>query len=201
MITVKFDTSGLDRIIRRLDAIPKAVEQAQLSTLNKAAAQAKTQMQRAITSEYKVSAALVRERLIVKRATRGGSFAFTAALIGNPDSGGRRRSMNLIHFVEKKVTLAEARRRQRAGNQAQLRVQIKKAGGPKVIAGAFIGNQGRTVFERVGKGRLPIRPVQTIGIPQMFSTKKNIGDVTAWIRANLPRIFESELRFYMSRIK
>jgi hypothetical protein len=201
MISVKVTMTGLDAIVRRLQAMPKAIEQAQLSTLNKAIAQGKTRMIRAITRDYKISAALVRERLVIKRATRGGSFAFTAALIGNPNAGGARRSMNLIHFVERKVTLAEARRRVRAGTQQQLRVQIKRTGGPKVIAGAFIGNQGRTVFQRIGKSRLPIEPVQTIGVPQMFATRKNMGEVTDYLREIMPRIFEHELAYFMSRVR
>jgi hypothetical protein len=74
----------------------------------------------------------------------------------------------MIHFVEKKVTLAQAKKRRKAGTLNQLRFNIIKGAGGKMIPGSFIGNDGRTVFERVGKGRLPIRPVQVIGVSQMF---------------------------------
>jgi hypothetical protein len=34
-----------------------------------------------------------------------------------------------------------------------------------------LGNKGRTVFRRTGKGRLPIEPVQMIGVSQMFNSR------------------------------
>ena len=41
-----------------------------------------------------------------------------------------------------------------------------------MITGSFIGNQGRTVFVRTGKDRLPIKAVNTIDVPQMFNTRR-----------------------------
>jgi hypothetical protein len=188
--------ANFDDVIRKLNAHGKAIEKAQVSALNKAAAQSRTQMQRAITSSYMLPASFVRERLSVRRAVKQGVYAFTASLVG-----GGKRSMNMIHFVEKSVTLAEGRRRAKSGTLSQLRFAVKRGGGRKPIPGAFIGNKGRTVFMREGKSRLPIKPVQTISVPSMFNTRKNIGEVTAWLRDNLPRIFEHELRYYMSQIK
>jgi hypothetical protein len=43
--------------------------------------------------------------------------------------------------------------------------------------------------------------VQTINIPGMFNSRKNIGEVQAWINENFPRIFRHELAFYMARTK
>jgi len=94
--------------------------------------------------------------------------------------------MNLIHFLEKKVTLAEGRRRKKSGTQNQLRFKIKRVGGLKTIKGAFVGNKGRTIFKRSGKGRLPIEGVQTIGVRAMFSTKKINNRVIAKIRKDGP---------------
>ncbi len=41
-----------------------------------------------------------------------------------------------------------------------------------MIPGLFIANQGRTVFKRVGKARLPIEAVSTIDVPSMFGARR-----------------------------
>ena len=151
-------------------------------------------MVRAISSTYKINQSVVREKLFISRATRKGGATFTASLLGTG-----KRSMNVIRFLETRVTLAEARRRRKTGTLEQLRFQILRAGGLKTIDGAFIANQGRTVFKRTGKARLPIEPIQTIDIPGMFRSRKNTGEVTSWINDNFSRIFERELKFYLGR--
>jgi hypothetical protein len=70
-----------------------------------------------------------------------------------------------------------------------------------VIKGAFIGNQGRTVFRRVGKERLPINAVQTIYVPQMFNTGRIKDVVVKLMREKFPVIFEREAKFYLSKWK
>lgn len=205
MITVSVK-DNIQQIIREMKAHEKAVQKAQISALNKAAKGAKVQMTRVITAGYRVSAALVRERLIVKGAKRGGAHEFEAKLIGNPNTGGKLRSMNLIHFAQSKLNRAEkaAWKKQEADargrvSRPQIPFQIKKNGRRVNVKGAFIGNDGRTVFVRTGDKRLPIKAVQTIGIPQMFMSKHSINDIKAWLRDNFPRIFAHELKFYMSK--
>ena len=196
-INVKCDVQPT---IDYLNRLAKSLgDQVIASALNKTVAQARTQMIRGITSEYAISAATVRERLQLRRASRTG-MNFTATLIGNP-AGRAKRAMNVIRFIERKVTLAEARRRGKAGTLGVLRFKIKRAGGMQTIAGAFIANNGRTVFRRTGKARLPIEAVSTIGVPQMFNAKKVQIPVQRWITENFPRIFDRETRYFLSTIK
>lgn len=170
---------------------------AMVSALNKTMAQAQTQMGREITSEYRVSSAYVRERLRLKRASfRDGQLSFTAELIGG---NGKKRAANMIAFLERSVTLAQARKRGKEGTLNQLRFQVRKAGGKKVITGAFIGNKGRTVFVRTSKGRLPIKAVSTIDVASMFNQKRINRAVVGAIQARFPSIFEREARFYVSK--
>lgn len=103
--------------------------------------------------------------------------------------------------MERSVTLAEARRRAKGGTLNQLRFKFKRRGGKTTITGAFIANHGRTVFVRTGKTRLPIKAVRTIGVPQMFSTKKNITMIKRWISTNFPRIFEREFNYFKSTVR
>jgi len=168
------------------------------SAINKTIDQAKVQMQREIAAEFNVTSGFVRERLRVRRASAKG-LTIEAELIGG--RGDRRRAMNIIHFVEKSVSLATARRRAKAGTLKTLHVKVKRKGGSKPLAGAFIGNKGRTVFEREGDARLPIRPVQVIDVPQMFNTRRINQAVVAKILAKFPELFEREARFYTERFK
>lgn len=179
------------------DMLAGVRERAMASALNKVVAQAKTAMGREITREFAVPVAYARDRLHVTKATaNGGSVNFEATLVGGD---GKRRSANIIAFVEKKTTLAQARKRAKSGTLEQLHVRVKRGGQFKPLKGAFIGNKGRTVFEREGKGRLPIKPVQTIDVGQMFNTKRINAAVLQMIRTKLPEIFAHEAKYFQSK--
>ncbi len=192
-VSVRFNLEGPRTALNNLK---KGIgDRAVLSILNKTTAQAKTRMSQAIRAEYNISAALVNERLRIRRATRKDIVTFSATLIGNPETGGGKRSMNLVHFLEANAQ-AKAFKRGKGWRLDELRFKVRKTGGKQTLPGAFVGNNGRTVFIRTGKARLPIKAVRTIGVPQMFNTRRNIASVTSWIRANLPRIAASELAYY-----
>lgn len=151
-------------------------------SLNRTIEQAKTEMSRQIRLEFNISAAYVRERLSIKRAfAAAGQFSLSAELRG----GGKRRSANVIAFGARE-----------SGNGVSVLI---KRGQRKVIKGAFIGNKGRTVFARVGRERLPIKPVQTIDVAQMFNTRRINAAVQAAMLAKFPAIFERELAYALSR--
>lgn len=185
-------------IQRQLNAMAGDVQtKALASAMNKTVEQARTQMVREITKEYSVTAGYVRDRLRIRRASfKAGRFGVEAALLGGD---GKRRSANIIRFMEKSVTLAEARRRRKGGTLSQLRFKIKKAGGKQVITGAFIGNKGRTVFIRTGKGRLPIKAVSTIDVPQMFNQRRINAAVVQAIKDKFPAVFQREAAFFLAR--
>jgi len=160
----------------QLRVIPAAV--------NKVAAKASTEMTRSIAAEFNLKSSEIRGKLKLRRAQRNVAKWFaTLEPVATSRRGG---SLNVIRFMEKTVSLAEAKRRRKSGTQNQLRFQILKKGGKKTITGAFIGNNGRTVFVRIGKERLPIRAVQTIGIGQMFNTNRVKSRVLDRINTELP---------------
>lgn len=206
-LNVAVDFKGVQERLRQLQ---KDVGQAAMaSALNKVMDLGRTRMARAISTEYTVSYGYARARLSIERASARGGVRLTAALRGGTD---RKRSANVIRFVERSVTLAEGRRRAKQGTAGQLFVQIKRQGGKKPIAGAFIGNKGRTVFERVPgttmasrskySGSLhaeEIRPVQTIDIGQMFNARRINRVVVQLMRDRFPEVFEREVRFFVDR--
>ena len=178
----------LDRLA--LDVGNKAVVRA----LNTTIVQGRTQMARQISSEFRVSVGTAKERLKVYRASnRGGVMRFAATL--EASNRGKGRSMNLIAFVTKgMVSKASSKRSGRTDLAGQLQFQIKRGGGKKAIKGAFVGNQGRTVFIRTGKDRLPIKALNTIDIGQMFNTRRVNKVVRQVMLDKFPANFERELR-------
>lgn len=188
--------NNFPKVAARLDRLAVDVgNKAMVRALNTTVTQGKTQMARKISQEYRMSVGTAKDRLAVDRASaKGGALRFEATL--KATRKGKGRSMNLIAFIEKSVTLAAGRRRAKAGEVGlqQLRFQIKRGGGQKVIPGAFIGNKGRTMFIRTGKGRIPIKPINTIDIPQMFNTKRINSVVREVLIKNFSSNFQRELR-------
>lgn len=188
-------------------------QKALASALNKTIAIARTAMTREIPAEFMVTAGYVRQRLRITRATaRKGKLVLTAELAA---SNRRGRSANVIAFV----TSAPGRKsaRGKASTQRPLFVKIKRQGGKKALMGkhgqgGFIGNKGRTVFERIpgttmgSRSRYGgtehaerIRSVTTIDVTQMFNTKRINAKVIATVKARFADIFANEARFFLAR--
>lgn len=191
--------TNFPEVQRALDRLQADVGgKAMASALNKTIAIARTQMTREIPAEFNVSAGYVRQRLRVTRARGGaGKLVLRAELAASNRKG---RSANIIAFVERSTTLAEGRKRAKAGTRGQLFVKIKRGGSKKSLGPrAFIGNKGRTVFQRVGKERLPIKGMQTIDVAQMFNTRRINGRVVAVIKQRFSDIFDNEAKFFTAR--
>ena len=149
----------------------------------------------------------VNDALRVRRAT---AVRARLQLEASLESRSKRgRSLNLINFLERSVSMAAARQRTKGGEGGtyqlgnrtvrkalQLRFKIRRTGPKKVIEGAFIGNKGRTVFIREGASRLPIKALQTIDVAQMFNTQRINAKVVQLINTRFPAIFANDARFY-----
>lgn len=196
-VEIKVNLGGVAAAARLLRAdIP---ERAATSAVNKTLAKARTAMTREITRTYNVTSTYVRDRLRIEGAVYRGGKAQVYGTLSGSGRNGPSRSANLIAFVEKSVTLAQAKKRAKAGTLNQLHFKIKKTGPKVVIPGAFIGNKGRTVFIRQGKARLPIQALQTIDVPQMFNSRRINKVVRDAMELEFPRIFEHELKFWTER--
>ena len=181
-------------VMRKLKEVTESVgNKAMVRALNTTIDQGKVQMAKQITQEFRVSSAEVKKRLEIRKAsTKSGAFRFEAVLSASKKTKGR--SMNLIAFQTGALTKRTAKKAGRADAVGQLGFQIKRGGGRKVIPGAFIGNQGRTVFIRTGKPRLPIKAISTIDIPQMFNTKRINQVVRQVMTERFSANFQRELR-------
>lgn len=172
-------------IQRNLDSMRSDIaDKAMASALNKTVAQAKTAMSREIRSEYVLSAATINQSLRVSKAVkRGGVLNLQASLQSVSQRG---RSLNLAHFQARQTSKG-------------VTFKVKRTGGRKLIPGAFLINNGRTVMIREGKKRLPIKSLQTINVSQMFNTTRINAKVIDLINDKLPTIFKNEARYFTDR--
>jgi hypothetical protein len=191
-------THNFPDVAKQLDALQADVRaKAMASAMNKTVAQAKTAMRREITAEFNIATEKVNDALKINQARAfRGEFNLEASL----ESPSRRgRSLNLINFIEKFTTMAQAKRRGKAGTLNQLHVKIKRKGGVKALSTAFIGNKGRTIFVRTGKERLPIKALQTIDVAGMFNTRRINAKVLQMIEEKFPQVFQNEARFFTEK--
>lgn len=202
---LKVEVKGVDEVKRMLDRLPQEMrDKAIAPAINKVAEKARAEINRAIPQEFAVKASEVRSSIEIRKA-RSDKLEAVISIFGSSRKLGR--SLNMIHFLAavqaagqafkvrgKKLTKAD-----RAAIQQQLGFLIKKGGGIKKIEGAFLGNKGRTVFMREGKGRLPIKPVQVIGFSQMFNTKRISSRVMQKINDDLPVEVDRAIQMLMAK--
>lgn len=174
-------------VARKLELLADDIgNKALVRALNTTIDQGRTQMAREISQEFRITVGKAKGRLEIQRASaKAGNLRFEAVL--RATSKGKGRSMNLFGFV------TSGPRRTRKG-LSQIKFQIKRSGGRKEIKGAFLGNQGRTVFIRTGKERLPIKALSTIDIPQMFNTRTLNAAVRKVMLTRFDANFKRELR-------
>lgn len=204
------DVRELVQLEKKLAALPGELKDRALAAgLNRTAEKAQTEINRAIRDEYVIPADRVRNSLSLRRASAAQfKFEATIQIFGSPSKKGR--SMNVIAFMLKRpgpgAKIGAKRRKElfvqgRGGRLLPvLKFVFKRGSGPKEIAGAFVGNKGRTVFRRVGKGRLPIEPVRVIDVGQMFSSKKISRRVLERIERDLPVEMDRAVKGVMARL-
>jgi hypothetical protein len=168
---------------------------------------ARTEARRQISAAYNLPAATIRQRLKITRA-RPGPHGLTAELYVGDRAGRAGRSLNVVRFLVgrppsakgRKITKVKARRVLKAGTKAKLKVQIKR-GSIKPSQRGFLGNAGRTVFQRVGQSRYPIEAVETIDVGQMFNTRRVLDQVMAFINSRWQEVLDREVGYVMNRFK
>lgn len=184
-LTIKADVSGA---LRQLDLTQQAIRRSAVDALNRTAEQARTESVRDITGTFNLQSSFVRERIEIRKATFRGERLEAALVVQGKD-----RSFNLIRFAERRVSLAEGKRRRKAG-RVGVYVKVKKSSGYELVPGAFIGNQGRTVFRRIDKARLPIEPLQSIGVGQAMISDVGRRKLDELVRSRFPENMRQQLR-------
>lgn len=175
-MTIGMDVRGLADVHKALQRLRGGEQdRAMQMAINKTADKGRAEVNRAILDKYSIKPTEVRNSVNVRRAHKRQAVALaTIHIFGSPSRRGR--SMNMIRFLsalanQAKVRGSKAKRADIKALAGQLGFHITRAGGIKQIPGAFLANQGRTVFQRVSQARIPIKPVQVIGVSQMFNSR------------------------------
>lgn len=148
---IKLDIKGLDEMREALS--PAKLQRAIIRALDKTAKQGKTAAQKAIRDEYNIKLRDLSSK--IKTDFHPSSLK---AVITATD-----RSIPLIQFSPRQT-------------KKGISLRIKK-GSSKTIKRTFIASMKsghRGVFTRIGKKRLPIKQLYTIGAAEMFGSKKVI---------------------------
>lgn len=191
-ISMRADISGMQDRLRRMQHGLR--DRAIAAAINRTATQAKTAAVRDIGNTFNLKRADIRERIRVSRASARG-IVIQAAL-----TAPGKRSMNLVRFLEQKVGKRELARRARNGALG-LYVKVRRDRPAKLLSGpVFVGNQGRTLFRRVGKGRLPIEPLQTVDVPQAMFSKIGTDNLRKAVRDVFPKNLRHEIDRLMAGI-
>jgi hypothetical protein len=195
-------TTNLPDVRRSLGKLQQEVATIPARALNRVADLARVEMRRQITAEFNLAAAEVRRLVLTRRAKSTAGDRVEAMVFVQPRRG-QARSLNLARFIvgRKAVSSQQVRRQLKAGALKPLQVKVKKRGGAKPVQGAFVANAGRTVFRRAGDARLPIKPVQTVDVGQMFNTRSINERVREFIDARLPTEVDRLTKLAVSRLR
>jgi hypothetical protein len=151
--------------------------------LNRAADAGRIDMARRVAAQYALGVRAVRDRLKVRRA---GLNRLESVLFVDE----RKRSLNVGRFAQ-----GRARR-----TDTGVSVKIRRDRGRKIIKGSFQLSKGGPVFVRApGAGRLPIQPVQTVGVPSMFNARAINSAVREHVEQTFVREYERQMRMSVAK--
>lgn len=171
-LSVKGTVDAIVKELNRLqrEVVPKATARA----LNRTITTVNNEAARAISKRTGMGVRSIKEKLRIYKA---GPHKLVAEIVAP------KHAPNLIRY---------GARRTKKG------VSAKAWNQRKVYKHTFIANDGRTVFARVGKARLPIKPIYGPSLPRTF-VKQAIREVMEKVGAErFPIEFTRELRFLLS---
>lgn len=207
-IAVQADFAPAMRYLNKLpfDLQDKAVARA----LNDLGSQAKTKARSQIVSEYNLTRADVDRFLFFNRASWKHGQLTVVVGAASP----RGRALQMIRFVQGSATKGQRLRalsragikgkKDKAAALDRIFVRVKRKGGLKLLGKPgwaqslpFVMTNRKTggtfVAARASEARGDVRSVMTIGVPQMFSTKRSEAVLLALIREKFPTLLRSKV--------
>lgn len=175
---INFSVQGdVNQILSHLKGLEDVGKRAAATAINRIAVSAQSVALKAISQETGLTQRSVREKMKLRRAMPDRLLAEIVAESFAP---------NLIRFGARQV---------KAGVSANA---WRKR---KTYKGAFIGNQGRTVFTRMGKARLPIKALHGPSVRKTFMRQHVQAALDRVVAERWPTEIQHQLAFYMSRVR
>lgn len=179
MITI--NANKLKEVEKELGQYKDKAPVALYRALNRAAANAKTNVSKKAREKYNVKAKDVGSTIKIVNANKGSLRAIV-------QSTGER--LPLIKF---RVSPSSPRPK---NPPKVLKVEVKR-GGLKALVGAFVANvNGNKVFKRTTSKRLPIEQLFGPAVPQMIGS----GSVKEFVESEATKIFDQRLDHEIQRI-
>jgi len=213
---------GIDDCVRGIDALEDAVERATVSSLNKLGNLGITASTKAITKEYNIKTAPVKDGIKLERArretTRKAARMFAAiratgrafplfAFGGRPTTPASQAG--IPRTASAKTAAAERRLKAKGAYPGRKRasVRVRKQTGRATLKHAFVARMksGHTgIFERTSergeKGKEKIRELFSVGVSFMFAKRAPV-ILERMMKDRGIEMFRHELAFYMGRIQ
>jgi len=174
MLSIKVDLRDVNKLF---DELPNVTRKATVAALNRVATTARAEAVRGIAAETGLKQKDIRDHLAIRKADR---FTLVAEIQAKP------WSPNLIRY--------QARPTKRGVSAAPWKHR-------RIFKGTFIGNQGRTVFKRVGKARLPIKALHGPSVPREFMRGYALEAMRRKIGERFPLEFHSAFAQFMRTLK
>jgi hypothetical protein len=190
MINIEIDIKDA---LEGIEARARAISKANISALNKLAAQGKTAASKKIREDYNIKAGDLSKGIDVDKATNG---RLNAVLVGRGKHG-----IPLVLFGAKWTRPTMGKRGKMRGSKEGASVMVK-VGNRKTIPGSFVatmksGHVG--LFKRIGKKRLPIKelygpqPALLLGIPKVVQAVRDL------VADKAEDVFVNELNYYAGK--
>lgn len=188
MLTFTFDNFA--EVKARFD--PRVVQRAVRTTITRTATRAKTEVSRQIRAIYNIKAGTVNE--VVRRRIERRSEETVAVLE-------YRGSPLPVDRFGTSTRMVNTRR----GKRVAVTARVRKDRGRQIVRGAFPlrgRGEGGPTMERQGDGRLPIRRVFRLSVPQMLNEETGIVTrVQDFIERTGNRELDRNLRFFEDRAR
>lgn len=202
MIKVSLDIrSNVAASIAKIGAETSAkTKKAQVRALNRTIDQLRTEAGREIRKEYNVTLRGIRQASQIRYALEGSSFPFTELTF-------KGRPINLVEFAARAVNPWNLPGRKHNRKGGGVTVQVKVAGGRKLVRGAFLatiksgqnaGKQG--VFRRSGpESRSTIKFLPSLSLPEMAERKAIAAALLKFAGVKFNTNFDQQLKFLLDK--
>lgn len=202
MVKVSIDIrANAAAAIARIGAqISAKTDKAKVRALNRTVDQLRTEAGREIRKTYNVTLRGIRQASKVRYARAGSKFPFTELTF-------RGRPINLVEFGARAVNPWNVKGRRHNRRGGGVSVQVKVAGGRKLIRGAFLAtiksgqNAGKKgAFRRSGpESRAQIKFLPSISLPEMAERQAISTALLKFAGERFTVNFDQQLRFVLTQ--
>lgn len=178
-----FNAEGFNKLEKQLD--PKIALKATVRTLNEEGRRFGTQTVKTVREDYNIKASELKSYIKSSKASTG-ELEFNMRIQSSP--------LSLAKFGMRTKNI-----RTKRGMRKGVTVKVFRKKGRKLVKRGF-SPTGKQIFKREGSSRLPITKLTTLSAPQMFKDER-IEHGYDLVEKNLPKTFERNYDFYLSKTK